>query len=85
MAPGQIVLPVVVEDDHMAAEWACRTLGPAKEGKVTMAYIENTMRLETIYVSENMLPGLSGDIEVLSEPMELTFDENGKIAMPFDV
>jgi hypothetical protein len=82
MSPDQIKLPVILDTQKEAIEWACRTLGPAKEDHFSMAYIENTMCLETIAVSENIIDSLEGNIEILSEPFEPQFDGAGKLVSP---
>jgi len=84
MAPDQIKLPVILNTQQEAIEWARRTLGPAKEKSFTIAYIKNTMLLETLAVSENMLNRLEGNIEALGEAFALQFDDEGKLISPID-
>lgn len=55
---------------------------PAKSpDEITMIRIENTLAMDKIWVSENMLPEVRQhtDMEILGEPEELMFDENGDL------
>jgi hypothetical protein len=79
MSPDHIKLPVILENDREVIKWACQTLGPAKEGKVSMAYIRNTMQLEELAVSENILEKIAGDIEIQGEARPLTFNGQGNL------
>ncbi|MDR0884905.1 MAG: nickel-dependent lactate racemase [Clostridiales Family XIII bacterium] len=82
MSPDQIKLPVILDTDKEAIEWAYRTLGPAKEGHVSIAYILNTMSLEELVVSENMLDTLKGEIEIIGEAKEFAFTEDDTLISP---
>ena len=46
-----------------------------------MIRIRDTLAMDTIWVSENLLPTIRGmrDMEILGLPEELAFDENGDL------
>ena len=55
---------------------------PAKTPEeITMIRIASTLAMDTIWVSENLLPEIRKhtDMEILGEPQELVFDENGDL------
>ena len=56
------------------------TPGKAPE-EITMIRIRDTLAMDTIWVSENLLPTIRGmrDMEILGLPEELAFDENGDL------
>ena len=56
------------------------TPGKAPE-EITMIRIRETLAMDTIWVSENLLPTIRGmrDMEILGLPEELAFDENGDL------
>ncbi len=56
------------------------TWGVAPE-EVTMIRIKNTLELEYIYISENLTESAMQDstLEIVSEPQELIFNENGDL------
>jgi hypothetical protein len=85
MAPGQIRLPVILDTEQEALEWACKTLGPEKEDNLTIAYIKNTMALEEMAVSKNMFARLTGDIQIIDDPKPIRFDEKGKLVPPIRI
>lgn len=49
--------------------------------EITMIRIRDTLAMDTIWVSENLLPTIRGmrDMEILGLPEELAFDENGDL------
>ncbi|MBR0390886.1 MAG: DUF2088 domain-containing protein [Oscillospiraceae bacterium] len=55
---------------------------PAKDPQdITMIRIGSTLAMDTIWVSENLIPEIEkyDDMKILGEPIELIFDENGNI------
>lgn len=56
------------------------TPGKAPE-EITMIRIRDTLAMDTIWVSENLLPTIRGmrDMEILGLPEEIAFDENGDL------
>lgn len=69
-------IPMVLETDKMALQTAIRTLTNADKAHVRVVYLKNTLSLETIMISEALLPSIQGrdDIEILEKPRALRFD-----------
>ncbi|MGI6575801.1 MAG: lactate racemase domain-containing protein [bacterium] len=77
-------LPVVMPNDFAALTLAVMTANRVAEGQARMVFINNTLELERIYVSEPLLAEVKANpnMEVLGEPQELTFDAEGKLLLP---
>ena len=74
-------IPMVLEDDKLALQAALKTLTQIDKNHIRMLYIKNTLSLETIMVSEALLDQVRDrdDMEILEEPRDLRFDENGTL------
>ncbi len=75
-------LPISLENDRAVLEMALsRVCDPRK---VRMAYISNTLFLETFWASEAVLPELraKGSLEVNTVPQALRFSDEGRL-LPF--
>ena len=68
---------MIMEDDKLALQTAIKTLVGVDKNSVRMTLIRNTLSMERIMVSEELLRELRGTegITVLEEPRELRFDE----------
>lgn len=70
-------------DNHRRTIQATIKMVPAKSPEeVTMIRIGSTLAMDTILISENMLDeasALGDEIEILGEPFEMTFNENGDL------
>ncbi|MFE4353620.1 nickel pincer cofactor-dependent isomerase, group 22 [Peribacillus butanolivorans] len=73
------MIPIVLENDREAIKAALRGNWGVEPEKTRFMRIPNTLHLEYVYVSEALLPELAGldHIEIIGEPKELEFDENG--------
>lgn len=73
------MIPIVLENDREAIKAALRASWGVKPEKARFMRIPNTLHLEYLYVSENLLPELSGlgNIEIIGELEEMEFDECG--------
>ncbi|RFU70123.1 DUF2088 domain-containing protein [Peribacillus saganii] len=73
------MIPIVLENDREAIRAAMRGNWGVEPEKTRFMRIPNTLHLEYIYVSEALLPELSGldHIEIIGEPQEMEFDEKG--------
>ncbi len=69
-------IPITLENDRACIEAALDRHAP---GSARMVRIENTLRLETLAVSESLLPALEGrhDVEIAGAPEPMTFDAGG--------
>ncbi|HZG73161.1 MAG TPA: hypothetical protein VEY51_16620, partial [Chondromyces sp.] len=73
------MIPIVLPNDREAIEAAFRANWGVEPEKARFIRIPNTLHLEYMYVSEALLPELSGldHIDIVGELQEMTFDENG--------
>jgi len=81
MAPEQGRLPCIVKNDRDALKSALVTLGAVGPSEAQMVYIENTMQLEVIAVSESLIDTVRADdrLELIGSPEELRFDGHGNL------
>lgn len=72
-------LPLALYSDREAIEVALYSALPCQESRVCR--IKNTASLERMWVSESLLPAVVNhpDLEVLSEPADLPFNEFGNL------
>lgn len=68
---------MIMEDDKLAIQAAVKTLVGVDKSRVRMTFIKNTLSMERIMVSEELLREIRGTegITVVEEPRELRFDE----------
>lgn len=73
------MIPIVLENDREAIGAALRANWGIEPEKTRFIRIPNTLHLEYMYVSESLLAELRGleHIEIIGEPQEMEFDENG--------
>ena len=75
-------IPMVMDNDRECLQ-ACLSTCPDAEDhdNMKMIHIHDTGHLEFIEISEALLPAAKANpnIEILSEPFELAFDENGNL------
>lgn len=73
------MVPIVLDNDREAISAAIRANWGTEPEQARLMRIPNTLHLEYLYVSENLLPELTGldNIEVIGEPMEMEFDSDG--------
>ena len=74
-------IPMIMEDDKLALQTAIKTLVGVDKSSVRMALIKNTLSMERIMVSGELLREIRGaeGITVLEEPRELRFDEENAL------
>jgi len=83
-APTAARMPVVLPDDRQALLAAIRTSPLRPEGP-RVVYVRDTLELEHLLVSEACRPLVEGrvDIEILSDPEPLRFDDRNRLQSPF--
>ncbi|MEM7232656.1 MAG: hypothetical protein AAF517_10800, partial [Planctomycetota bacterium] len=83
-APTGARTPVVMKNDREMLEAAMRTSRIREEGSHVI-YIRDTLELEDIHVSEGCLElcRAQDHIEVVSEPQDLPFDDDGYVISPY--
>lgn len=72
-------LPIIMETDHEALKAAVKTCNAFDITKAKIVRIKDTLHLEEIYISEGLLEEAKANpaIEILGEPFEMAFDEQG--------
>ncbi len=83
-SPEIIRIPPYFDRDDECLENCITTLPFTAKPDPRIVHIRNTLHLETMYVSENLLGevGTNPSLEVLSEPRPFVFDGNGNIVQP---
>ena len=79
--PLTVKIPMVLKSDRQAIQGCIKTCNVADWNKLRIVRIKNTIALNEIEVSEALLPVVQAhpNMEVISEPYELQFDENGNL------
>lgn len=74
-------IPCFAPDDREGILWAIKSCTPESRENVRIVRIKDTVNLEYLEVSENLAEKLrlQDDIEILSEPYEIPFGEDGYI------
>jgi hypothetical protein len=83
-SPAGAKTPVVLPDDREAIRAAIRTSPLRPEGP-RVVYVRDTLELERVLVSEACRPLVEGrdGIELVSGPVPLRFDADGRLLSPF--
>ncbi|WP_409968811.1 lactate racemase domain-containing protein [Bengtsoniella intestinalis] len=78
---GSVKIPMTLPNDLQAIKSCVKTSNLVDFADVTMVRIHNTLCLDEIEVSENLLPQIRDDarFEILSEPYEMVFDQDGNL------
>ncbi|MDK2877419.1 MAG: hypothetical protein PWR06_135 [Thermoanaerobacteraceae bacterium] len=74
-------LPIVMRNDYYGIKAAMKTCNKIDLNDARIVRIQNTLKLEHIYISENLLDEAKNNpnVEILTDPLQLTFDENGNL------
>ncbi len=77
--------PMHFPDDRTCIEKLIATCGKLDVSECTIVWIRNTLELGEMMVSENLLPELRSNpqIEIVGEPQELSFDNEGNLVSLF--
>jgi hypothetical protein len=83
-APTGAKTPVVLPNDREAILAGIRT-ARLRPGGPSIVYVRDTLELEHVLVSEACRPLVEGreDVDVVSEPAPLRFDDTGRLLSPF--
>lgn len=73
------MIPIVLDSEERALEVALRSTWGVASQQARIVRIPNTLSLETIYVSESVLPEIEqhADIEIVGELEHFHFDDDG--------
>ncbi|MDI3529293.1 MAG: hypothetical protein PWQ23_1112 [Thermoanaerobacter sp.] len=79
--PPTVRIPMVMPNDEYAIKCAIKTSYCLNSEQLRIVRIKNTLYLNEIYISEALLPEAMNNpqIEILSNPEPLKFDENGNL------
>ncbi|MDR3592118.1 MAG: lactate racemase domain-containing protein [Negativicutes bacterium] len=74
-------VPLILASDRLAIQGAVKTSNVLDLSRVRMVRIANSLHIDKIYISENMLEDAlrHPDITVLGEPGEMAFDAGGNL------
>jgi hypothetical protein len=77
-------IPLTAETDRDAMEIALNTCWKPGREKIKMAVIKNTKALDTVWLSEGMLPAIRerDDLRIIGNPEEIQFDPDGNLVFP---
>jgi len=77
--PATVKIPMVLKNDRQVIQAAIKTCNIADKNKVRMVRIKNTVKLNEIYVSENLLVEVEKNtcLKQLSDPVHQPFDKEG--------
>jgi len=84
-SPTPSAVPMYFSTDYTCIERIAPTCGKLDLHDVSIGWIRNTMELGELMMSENLLPELkqNPEIEILSEPQEIEFDNEGNLVSAF--
>lgn len=77
--PIRAAVPMTLPDDQALFEAVWKALKPERLDRIRMAIINNTLHLEELWVSENLLNELDEQVETVGEPFLLEFDDKSEI------
>ena len=79
-------IPIIARDDRQAIGFAIRALGKLPPEGPRIIRIKNTLRMETLYVTENLLDAIRGKPEVSSIGVRAVpiFQKDGQDMIPFE-
>ncbi len=80
-----VKIPVTLDTDRNVIKAAVNTSNALDLERVRLSVILDTMHMNEIYISESMLTEAEAhpDIEILSEPREMCFDETERLLLDF--
>lgn len=79
--PLSVKIPMVLENDRHAIQAAIRTCNVFDQNQVQLMRIKNTNEMDEVEISSSLIEKTWGNpyIEVISEPYDLSFDNNGNL------
>jgi hypothetical protein len=79
--PISVKIPMVLKNDRQAIQAAIKTCNIINKKDVRLIRIKNTIAVQEIEVSENLLPEVlsSSNMQLVGQPYDLVFNENGNL------
>ncbi len=76
-----IKIPMVLDTDKLAIQGAIKTANLKDYKKARIVRIKNTLEMEYIYITENLLNEIkdNNNLQVISKPEDLKFDGSGNL------
>ena len=83
--PEAVRIPPYYDSDREAIDTALKTIGPVEPHSARLVHIQDTLRLEEMYVSEVMLSEVENrkNLSVLDSPKPIKFDRKGNLVSNF--
>jgi hypothetical protein len=75
-------IPIIMNNDREAIQLAVKTVVRVKPENTKVVRISTTLEVMDLHVSENLLPYIKNNpdkFDILGEPADTKFDDNGKI------
>ena len=84
-ATSAVKIPMIMKTDKMAIATCIKTCMILDHSTARLAIIENTKNMKYFYVSENMIEEAKsqGHVEVIGEPFDIPFGEDGSLLLEF--
>ena len=81
LSPMRSKMPIIFETDKDAIEGALKTIGLTEPPDAKVARIKNTLDLESLYVSDALLPEVKerAELEIVSGPRPFEFTAQGDL------
>lgn len=83
--PMTVRIPMILDTDRQAIAAAVMTCLAEDPGRLRLGMIRDTKHLETVYISESMLPEAEAcsDVQIESEPFAIPFSTDGSLTLMF--
>ncbi len=79
MTPEKARLPIICDSDLQAMKYAISTIRLVETGATRVVWIQNTLELERMLISESLLAEATGRLELLQQPRRFVFDSEANL------
>jgi hypothetical protein len=81
--PSRIRVPAHFASDRECLQWVAATVGKVDAAQVTYGWIANTLEVDRVAISQNLLAQIDGQPHVeIEEEIEVTLDASGNLVSP---
>jgi hypothetical protein len=83
--PTACRIPIHYPTDRQCLEAILPTVGKTDKSKITVGWLRNSLELNLIELSENLLPQIknNAELEIIGPAHEMKFDDKGNLVNPF--
>ena len=74
-------IPIIMPNDENTVKLCIRTCNGIDQSAPRIVRIKNTLALSEFEISEALIPELKENMEIISQPYPLPFDENGNLPL----